>query len=129
MWNILQPFSTLYGRNVVAIWYIFPRFGILCKEKSGNKDDCDFEMMKWYDSTTLNPGGIQISRPIAPQAETLPLDHGARAWCFFRFEHLLNIFGPIASLKLKKFKFLATYRKFGNLTETIFDSKRGVQTN
>jgi hypothetical protein len=22
--------------NFVAIWYIFPRFGILCQEKSGN---------------------------------------------------------------------------------------------
>jgi hypothetical protein len=22
--------------NVVVIWYIFPRFGILCQEKSGN---------------------------------------------------------------------------------------------
>jgi hypothetical protein len=28
---ILWPFS-----NVVAIWYIFPHFGILCQEKSGN---------------------------------------------------------------------------------------------
>jgi hypothetical protein len=22
--------------NVVVIWYIFPRFGILCQDKSGN---------------------------------------------------------------------------------------------
>jgi hypothetical protein len=28
---ILWPFG-----NVVVIWYIFLRFGILCKEKSGN---------------------------------------------------------------------------------------------
>jgi hypothetical protein len=27
----LRPFG-----NLVAIWYIFPRFGILCQEKSGN---------------------------------------------------------------------------------------------
>jgi hypothetical protein len=32
--NILCPFS-----NVVFIWYIFPRFGILCQEKSGNPAD------------------------------------------------------------------------------------------
>jgi hypothetical protein len=30
-WNILWPFG-----NLVAIWYIFPRFGIVCQEKSGN---------------------------------------------------------------------------------------------
>jgi hypothetical protein len=28
---ILWPFG-----NVVVIWYIFPRFGILCQETSGN---------------------------------------------------------------------------------------------
>jgi hypothetical protein len=33
--NILQPFGWPFG-NVVVIWYIFPRFGILCQEKSGN---------------------------------------------------------------------------------------------
>jgi hypothetical protein len=31
IWYILRPFG-----NVVVIWYIFPRFGILCQEKSGN---------------------------------------------------------------------------------------------
>jgi hypothetical protein len=31
IWNILRPFG-----NVVAIWYIFPQFGILRQEKSGN---------------------------------------------------------------------------------------------
>jgi hypothetical protein len=31
MWYILWPFG-----NVVVIWYIFPRFGTLYKEKSGN---------------------------------------------------------------------------------------------
>jgi hypothetical protein len=30
IWYNLWPFG-----NVVAIWYIFPRFGILCQEKSG----------------------------------------------------------------------------------------------
>jgi hypothetical protein len=31
---ILRPFGTFYGHFVilVAIWYIFPRFGILCQE-------------------------------------------------------------------------------------------------
>jgi hypothetical protein len=33
IWNILQSFG-----NIVVIWYIFPRFGILCQEKSGNLD-------------------------------------------------------------------------------------------
>jgi hypothetical protein len=31
IWYILRP----YG-NIVVIWYIFPRFGQLCQEKSGN---------------------------------------------------------------------------------------------
>jgi hypothetical protein len=31
IWYILWPFG-----NVVVIWYSFPRFGILCQEKSGN---------------------------------------------------------------------------------------------
>jgi hypothetical protein len=31
IWYILWPFG-----NVVVIWYMFPRFGILCQEKSGN---------------------------------------------------------------------------------------------
>jgi hypothetical protein len=33
IWYILRPFG-----NVVVIWYSFPRFGILCHEKSGNPD-------------------------------------------------------------------------------------------
>jgi hypothetical protein len=31
IWYILLPFG-----NVTVIWYIFPRLGILCLEKSGN---------------------------------------------------------------------------------------------
>jgi hypothetical protein len=31
IWHILWPFG-----NVVVIWYIFPRFGIVRQEKSGN---------------------------------------------------------------------------------------------
>jgi hypothetical protein len=36
---ILKPFGIFYGHyvcNVVVFWYIFPRFGVLCQEKSGN---------------------------------------------------------------------------------------------
>jgi hypothetical protein len=51
IWNLLRSFGIFYGHlesftviwyilwlfgNVVVIWYIFPRFGILCQEKSGN---------------------------------------------------------------------------------------------
>jgi hypothetical protein len=32
VWCILWPVG-----NVVVIWYIFPLFGILCQEKSGNQ--------------------------------------------------------------------------------------------
>jgi hypothetical protein len=31
--TVIWPFG-----NVVVIWYIFPHFGILCQEKSGNPD-------------------------------------------------------------------------------------------
>jgi hypothetical protein len=39
IWNILRQFDTFYGHlliYVVASWYIFPCFGKLCREKSGN---------------------------------------------------------------------------------------------
>jgi hypothetical protein len=38
IWNILRPFGTVNGEfgNLVAIWYILPRFGIFCQGKSGN---------------------------------------------------------------------------------------------
>jgi hypothetical protein len=44
-WYILWSFGILYVRSwdiwyfsgiLVVIWYIFPRFGIVCQEKSGN---------------------------------------------------------------------------------------------
>jgi hypothetical protein len=38
IWSILLPLEIFYGHLVyfVVIWYIFPRFGILYQEKSGN---------------------------------------------------------------------------------------------
>jgi hypothetical protein len=44
IWNILRPFGIFYTNlcilwpfgNAVIIWYVFPRFGILCREESGN---------------------------------------------------------------------------------------------
>jgi hypothetical protein len=38
IWPILRPLELFYGHLVyfVLIWYIFPRFGILDQEKSGN---------------------------------------------------------------------------------------------
>jgi hypothetical protein len=37
---IIQPFAIFHGHLVylAVIWLIFPRFGMLCKEKSGNPD-------------------------------------------------------------------------------------------
>jgi hypothetical protein len=39
-WTIIGPLEIFYGHLVyfVVIWYIFPRFGILDQEKSGNPD-------------------------------------------------------------------------------------------
>jgi hypothetical protein len=41
IWYILRRFARIYGRLVCfeVIWYIFPRFGILDQEKSGNPVD------------------------------------------------------------------------------------------
>jgi hypothetical protein len=38
IWSILQPLEVFYGHLVyfVVFWYIFPGFGILHQEKSGN---------------------------------------------------------------------------------------------
>jgi hypothetical protein len=38
IWSILLLFEIFYGHLVhfVVIWYIFPRFGILYQETSGN---------------------------------------------------------------------------------------------
>jgi hypothetical protein len=36
LWYILWPFG-----NFLAIWYVFPRFGTLCQEKSGNPGSRD----------------------------------------------------------------------------------------
>jgi hypothetical protein len=38
IWFILRQLEIFYGHLVyfVVIWYIFPRFGILYQEKSGN---------------------------------------------------------------------------------------------
>jgi hypothetical protein len=43
-WTILWPLAIFYGHLVyfVVIWYIFPRFGILYQENSGNPDSSDF---------------------------------------------------------------------------------------
>jgi hypothetical protein len=53
IWSILRPFGLFYGHLVyfVAIryslhmvnWFIFPRFGKLHKEKSGNPVQLDFQ--------------------------------------------------------------------------------------
>jgi hypothetical protein len=38
VWSILLLLETFHGHLVyfVVLWYIFPHFGILCQEKSGN---------------------------------------------------------------------------------------------
>jgi hypothetical protein len=46
--NTLQPFS-----NVVVIWYIFPCFGILCQEKSGNPEFVRLEVHRMENVCTI----------------------------------------------------------------------------
>jgi hypothetical protein len=53
IWNILQPLGTFFGHLVIyilAIWYILPRFGILCQEKSGNPA-LDLQLETWKSVT------------------------------------------------------------------------------
>jgi hypothetical protein len=40
LWSVLRPFGIFYGHlvNVVSVWYIFSRFGMLYKEKSGRTE-------------------------------------------------------------------------------------------
>jgi hypothetical protein len=40
IWSILRPFGIFHYHlvNCMVIWYIFPRFGMLLQEKSGNPD-------------------------------------------------------------------------------------------
>jgi hypothetical protein len=42
IWSIFRPFDICYGHLVlfVVIWYIFSRFGMLNREKSGNPATC-----------------------------------------------------------------------------------------
>jgi hypothetical protein len=57
MVNILWPFG-----NVVIIWYIFPRFCILCQEKSGNPASVIFK--KTAPKETLSqPAKIRPGHP------------------------------------------------------------------
>jgi hypothetical protein len=47
--SILRPLEILYGHSVyfVVILYIFPRFGILDREKSGNPGWRRGDQMSW----------------------------------------------------------------------------------
>jgi hypothetical protein len=49
IWYIILPIGKFYGHLVyfVVIWYLFPRFGMLYPEKSGNPDMDLSKKMKW----------------------------------------------------------------------------------
>jgi hypothetical protein len=44
--SILRPFGTFSGHIVhfLAFWYIFPHFGMLYQEKSGNPDSNTYQV-------------------------------------------------------------------------------------
>jgi hypothetical protein len=60
IWFILWPFG-----NVVVIWYIFVRFGILCQEQSGNPDHQDktFPRKKHLGGSPQEMGGLTTQWP------------------------------------------------------------------
>jgi hypothetical protein len=50
--------------HVVVIWYIFPRLGILCQEKSGNPDYADFDICTYISNSrtfSMNVNFLQFS--------------------------------------------------------------------
>jgi hypothetical protein len=57
IWSILRPFGIFYGTLVyfIVIWNIFPRFGMLCHEKSGNPalDEGETETMLVFTSVQI----------------------------------------------------------------------------
>jgi hypothetical protein len=64
IWNILRPFDIFYDHlviYVVTIWYIFPRFGILCQEKSGSP-----ALAEWLRSGIVSTLGKNIRIRIPP---------------------------------------------------------------
>jgi hypothetical protein len=50
--------------NLLAIWYIYPRFGLLCQEKSGNPGPGQQEYRK--NGKQENIVGLFLWRPIIP---------------------------------------------------------------
>jgi hypothetical protein len=74
IWNILRLFSTFYGHfgNLVAIWYIFPRFGVLCQEKSGNTKTEDSSENAFLGKEQLPPKiGSFIKYPRVKRTRTI----------------------------------------------------------
>jgi hypothetical protein len=59
IWNILRTFG-----NTVAIWYIYPRFGTLCQEKSGNP--ARNEKKHYFSRTCCRVDSGQICRETEP---------------------------------------------------------------
>jgi hypothetical protein len=64
IWTFLGPLEISYGHLVYfeVIWYIFPRFGILDQEKSGNPEEesnlCNFLALSkhfWSHCSAVNP--------------------------------------------------------------------------
>jgi hypothetical protein len=56
IWNILWPFG-----NVVVIWCIFPHFGILCSEKSGNPTPPSYKKPAPDLGDDDDPGDVTLS--------------------------------------------------------------------
>jgi hypothetical protein len=67
--NILRQLGIFYGHLV--IWYIFLRFGILCKEKSGNPVSRP-ETFPFFLQLTFNTFGIDCN---VASAESVALNN------------------------------------------------------
>jgi hypothetical protein len=94
VWNILRSFGVFYGHleNVVVIWYIFPHFGILCQEKSGNPV-LNGRSVKKMGPESFAPLGFNVS--ICNKFRRFSPIFGEKLAFFLKTENRLCIYTPI----------------------------------
>jgi hypothetical protein len=102
IWSILRPFSILFGHLVLFYGYLvyFSRFGMLCKEKSGNPD-------RWSESSNQRQKELYVQchkisiRNTFLQNSSLVLDRVWLGWpdwvtwdSFLKITEVAHMFGP-----------------------------------
>jgi hypothetical protein len=93
---ILWPLEIFYGHLVyfVVIWYIFPRFGILCHEKSGNNG----AQLEHCHQNLFMP--VDIIRGLEPSLQSRVTTVAGAVFLHCRLLHLLHQGGLVPILRL-----------------------------